>query len=331
VRIIELTGQKPNGGTVRRLATATRPEGNLLAVIMGTPSACHSVRWLNLADGSEILRKELSAGEGVPVPALSLDLRELAYFERDGDTLRLFLERADKGAVRRPIEVGDDENRERYYALAFAPDGQFLQASTDGCTLGWNLGNAWAGPLDEPIPSTFCISEGGADGEFLAIAPSNLSVLSHSNGDCSLVNEDRNDWAGYISSSSGGPVRGLTFSPNGRLMCVAAGSAVAVWKMADAAADEDEPTLAYRLKGQAATAVAFSHDGNTLATGDEEGIVRFWDAATGKERPGSARDWKIGKIGALAFSPDGFTCIAGGEGRLVVWDLESADLAGLGK
>jgi WD40 repeat protein len=69
----------------------------------------------------------------------------------------------------------------------------------------------------------------------------------------------------------------------------------------------------------------------TLATGDEEGIVRFWDAATGKERPGSARDWKIGKIGALAFSPDGFTCIAGGEGRLVVWDLESADLAGLGK
>jgi hypothetical protein len=94
--------------------------------------------------------------------------------------------------------------------------------------------------------------------------------------------------------------------------------------------EEFEPTRAYTLKAhKAATAVAFSPDGNTLATADTQGVIRFWDATTGKEKAGStAKDWKIGKIGALVFAPDGFTCVAGGEGgRIVIWDLESADLA----
>jgi WD40 repeat protein len=332
VRVIELTKQKPNGGTIRRLAVAARPEGNVLAVVEGTPSECHSVRWLNLADGREIWRKDLSGGEGVPVPALSPDLRELAYFERDGGGLHLFLERAQKSpAPRRPFAgVAEfEEHEERFYAIAFAPDGKFLQASTDGCTLGWGLDDGLAGPLDRPIRSTFCISEGGADGEFLAIAPSNLSVLSHANGGCSVVNEDRNDWAGYVSSKTGGPVRGLAFSPDGRRLCVAEGKAVAVYEIPVRSDewDECEPTRAYTLKGhKAATAVAFSPDGNTLATADEKGVIRLWDAATGKERPGSAKDWNVGKIGALVFSTDDFTCAAGGEGgRIVVLDLDSDD------
>jgi WD40 repeat protein len=341
VRLIELTKQNPNGGTIRRLALAAWPEGNVLAVVEGTPSACHSVRWLNLADGREILRKDLSGGEGVPVPALSPNLREFAYFQRDGDALHLYLERAQqKPVLRRPfaeVENMEEMQGERCFAIAFAPDGKFLQASTNGSTLGWDVTNALAGPLDQPIASTFRIAEGGADGEFLAIAPSNLSILSHTNGDCSVVNEYGNDWGGYLSSKSGGPVRGLVFSPDGRLLCVAEGRAVAVYAVpdrseADEWADEEEfePTRAYTLKGhKAATAVAFSPDGNTLATADVQGVIRLWEAKTGKEKVGStAKDWKIGKIGALAFAPDGFTCVAGGEGgRLVVWDLEEADLA----
>lgn len=329
MRVLELTGLKPNGGTVRRLAVAAQPEGHLLAVVEGTPSACYSVRWLNLADGREVLRKDLSGGDGDPVPALSPDLKEFAYFERDGDSLNLYLERAQKGpaVVRRPFAGVEDEEGERYYAIAFAPGGKFLQACTDGCTRGWDLTEGLTGRLDRPIPSTFCISEGGATGEFLAIAPSNLSVLSDSSGNCSLVNEDRNDWAGGIRSRSGGPVRGLTFSPDGRLLCVAAGRAVAVYEIPARSDEDDEegaPTLAYTLKGhKAAAAVAFSPDGSTLATADEQGVIRLWDAATGKEKAGSARDWKVGKVGALVFSPDGCTCVAGGEGgRLVVWDLE---------
>lgn len=63
------------------------------------------------------------------------------------------------------------------------------------------------------------------------------------------------------------------------------------------------------------TALAWSPDGRTLATGSEDGSLRFWDGATGKERVGlysldGGRDW-------LALTPEGyFTASEHGAGVL---------------
>jgi WD40 repeat protein len=55
-------------------------------------------------------------------------------------------------------------------------------------------------------------------------------------------------------------------------------------------AGENEPTLAFTLLGhEAATAVAFGPDGNTLATVDPQGVIRLWDAAPEKEKVESGR------------------------------------------
>jgi WD40 repeat protein len=69
------------------------------------------------------------------------------------------------------------------------------------------------------------------------------------------------------------------------------------------------------------SAVAYSPDGSTIATGSWDMTVKLWDAATGKER--TTFRWPIGRVYCLAYAPDGLRLAAGGdEGKTVVWDLE---------
>jgi WD40 repeat protein/tRNA A-37 threonylcarbamoyl transferase component Bud32 len=78
-----------------------------------------------------------------------------------------------------------------------------------------------------------------------------------------------------------------------------------------------------------AAAVAFGHDGRTLAATNAQGLVRVWDAVSGEVLhrwevtggKGSPPGWPALVVSTLAWGPDGKALALGGRGEASVWDL----------
>jgi eukaryotic-like serine/threonine-protein kinase len=118
-------------------------------------------------------------------------------------------------------------------------------------------------------------------------------------------------------------VTDLCWSPDGNRVAVASASRVVVW---DVAGGEPRTLEAHH-------SVAFSPDGQWVASLVGMNVVNVWDAGTGRlvfsrtvESDGAAEGVPpaVVNLTSVAFSPDGHTLVAGSYGRLYVWDAVPA-------
>ena len=78
--------------------------------------------------------------------------------------------------------------------------------------------------------------------------------------------------------------------------------------------------------GARVTAVAFSPDGATLASGGWDRTVRVWDVASGEQI--LRLDHEDANVNAVAFSPDGKQILSASYRSLRLWGTDSGALEG---
>ena len=114
--------------------------------------------------------------------------------------------------------------------------------------------------------------------------------------------------------------RGVSWSPDGRLVAASSEGTAGVW-------DAETGTLRHTLSGHSGLvlSVAWSPDSKRLITGSSDGTAKVWEIS----REGVQERWSLsaqetgsGVVG-VAFSPDGTRVMAGDAGitAVKVWDL----------
>ncbi len=113
-------------------------------------------------------------------------------------------------------------------------------------------------------------------------------------------------------------VRGVCFSPNGKLLAGAcADGTVKVWDVGTA-----QEKLSFKGHAAPVYSVCFSPDGKWIASSSMDTTAKVWDAETGREKLAFKGHDQC--VNSVCFSPDGKQIAsAGGNGSLKVWDAET--------
>lgn len=232
---------------------------------------------------------------------------------------RLAREKANPNSPQLTLPVGHSYSVE---SVAFLPDGKTFisggQYQQDDVKL-------WDVATGQEL-KTFDGHIGGIESLALSRNGRTLATAGSSDGTVKIWDVRTGQVVRTITGSRG-PFEFMAFSPDGLRLAFADGSDVKIWDLAAA-----KETLL--LKGHVydndhnyiIASLAFSPDGQTLASGCLDNSIKLWDMTTGQVRrtlPGHN-----GAAQSVAFSPDGRLLASGGGHLYTAEELASAKDSG---
>jgi WD40 repeat protein/energy-coupling factor transporter ATP-binding protein EcfA2 len=227
--------------------------------------------------------------------AISPDSRLIATGGQDG-LVRLW-DTATRRSVGTPVKVDGSY----LFSVAFSPDGRLIAAGSDAGTVRvWDVATGRAKTFARLRTSVMRVAF-SRDGRLLAAAVWEKDET----GSARIWRVRDGSPIGSLLTFKD-PVFSVVFPPTGGLLAVAAGKSVRLWDPATGKA------VGGPFTGHTddVLAIAFTNDGQTMATGSRDKRVRFWHVDSRSAR-GSPVIGHTAEVQDLAFSPDGSTLLSG--------------------